>query len=336
MTFQVQLYDGHARLREVDGDLVLRTSPWKPVDGLPPAKDLKRQARTASLKNVHAEKARVGLFHIFPLAAPVHKVDNGVPVEHRVDFHSCLLEVRAQRSALSQMGRDPLQGMDRLCGQCGRLRATHRWDECPDAESKAERLMRLEAERRFIAWQKACRKKRAWYEVLKVPHKGNDHRIRVIRKFRDWQKAEDYAKVCQEKAGAPPKASFQVQVRNGVVPERPKQLLGFDPQEALRVFKPNQEEVTMAKKAKAKVKGNGAAKSAAPKVKKDKAYYLRCAAGKEDCGSGDYIRGLILKGGLSAEDIAKAAVKKFKGTTKPSDVYWNRARLKEQKIAIPE
>ncbi len=237
--------------------------------------------------------------------------------------------------------KDPLKAFNSRC-VCGHREKDHsslgcqrtfKNCSCTEYRPASRWLMEREAERRFIAWQKAARKKGTWYEILKVPHKGSKHAILVVRKFRDFQKAEAYALKRNEKAeGA---ASFDVQVRNGVVPERPKDLLGFDPQEALRQFssQPSEGESTMAK---VKVKGKKSAGNGATKVKKDKAYYLRCAGGKEACGSGDFIRGHILQGKLDAAKIAEMAKKKFKGTTKPSDVYWNRGQLKAAGIAVPK
>lgn len=86
-------------------------------------------------------------------------------------------------------------------------------------------------------------------------------------------------------------------------------------------------------KAKKSSKGNGATKT--PKVKKDKAYYLKNVGTAKT--SGDFIRGRILQGKMDAEAIAAETRKKFKGhTTKPSDVYWNRGQLKAAGIKVPE
>lgn len=220
-----------------------------------------------------------------------------------VSFHTIHAQVVFQWQALVQMGKDPLQAFTR---------------------KKREELLKLEAERRFIDWQKATRKNRPWYEVLKIPLKGSKHEIRVVRKFRDQIKAGIYIDKRTKKAeGA---ASFQMQTRNGVAPLKPKELLGFDP---------NQQKESIMAKAKAKVKAatNGAAK--APKVKKDKAYYMKAVSAPKT--SGDFIRGRILQGKMTAEEIATETRKKFKGhTTKPSDVYWNRGQLKAAGIKVPE
>jgi len=89
--------------------------------------------------------------------------------------------------------------------------------------------------------------------------------------------------------------------------------------------------------AKAKAKKGKKAGNGAVKVKKDKAYYLKCTSGTPPKASGDFIRGRILQGKMSAEDIATEVRKKFKGhSTKPSDVYWNRGQLKKAGISVPK
>ena len=224
------------------------------------------------------------------------------PAPHRIDFHTLMDQVLRQREVLIQQGQDPLAGFSR---------------------KKISALLNLEAERRFIEWQKAARKHRPWHEVLKIPHKGSKHEIKVVRQFRDWTKACEYAQKRTHKSrGA---ASFEVQPHQEVVPVRPKQLLGFDPNQKEKAV------MAKAKKAKGKKAGNGAK---APAVKKDKAYYLRNVESAKT--SGDFIRGRILQGKKSAEDIAKEARKKFKGTTQKSDVYWNRGQLKKAGIKMPE
>lgn len=219
---------------------------------------------------------------------------------HFVSFHTVFAQVHSQWEEMKKAGRDPLESFSR---------------------NNQIRLIGQEAERRYIEWQKAARKNRAWYEVLKIPHKGSKHEILVVRKFRDPLKVLPYIEKRTKKSrGA---ASFQVQTRQGVVPIQPKQLFGFDP---------NQKESIMAK-AKAKAKAGNGAK--APKVKKDKAYYLKNVGTAKT--SGDFIRGMLLKGGKSAGEIAEMTKKKFKGhTTKPSDVYWNRGQLKAAGIKVPD
>lgn len=232
-----------------------------------------------------------------------------------VSFHTCMDQVMRERLEATRKGGDPLSKF---------------------TPKQAVKLVHLEAERRFIEWQVATRKGggRPWYEVLKIPLTGSKHEIKIRRRFRDPAKAIRYANLKIEQAEG--SASYQVQTRQGVVPKKPlKGLFGFDPQEALRRGPEvnSTKENVMAKAKAKKAKTNGAAK---PGVKKDKAYYLRCAAGKEECGSGDFIRGHVLQGKLTAQEIADLAKKKFKGTTKPSDVYWNRGQLKAQKIAVPD
>jgi hypothetical protein len=221
-----------------------------------------------------------------------------------LNFHTFLDQVRAQHGELQRAGKDPLQAFSR---------------------KKVQQLLQLEAERRFIEWQKASRKFRPWYEVLKIPLKGSKHEVKVVRKFRDFSKVEPYIeKRTQSSEGS---AGFQMQVRNGVVPVKPKTLLGFDPNQ-------QQPKESIMAKAKAKKGKKAASNGAAPKVKKDKAYYMKVGANAEK--SGDFIRFHILQGKLTAQKIAEMAKKKFKGTTKPSDVYWNRGQLKAAGIKVPD
>lgn len=327
MSFQVQRHPniaGAYRLKELDGDMVVRQSPWKRTDIH--FKRLVLMARQASMKNEEAPKIMAHLFLLFPLSAPSNAGAITFNIEHRIDVPWFERQVRKQHDSLG--AESPVNPRwASVCSKCGRLRTMHRWDDCPDQPSKLEAVLNYEAYRRFEEWMRKAGKKRK-YEVFRTAHKGQSFAVKVRRRFRDYTKAMEYA----NKLNSDPErtASYDIQLRQGVQPVEPKHLLGFDPQ---TVLQPNQEQ-TMAKAKGKKASANGAGKV---KVKKDKAYYLRCAAGKEDCGSGDFIRGMILKGGSTAEQIVGAVRKKFKGhTTKPSDVYWNRGQLKAQGINPPD
>ena len=331
MSFTIQRHPnvaGAYRLAEVDSDLILKRSPWKRCDFT--FKELTRQVRLAGMKNEEAPKIQARLFMLFPLSAPSNVSAITFNVEHRIDVPWFECKVRREYEVLVQQGKSQIPASwSRLCSRCGRLTSTHRWDECPEVPSRLDAVLAYEAYRRYEEWSRRAGKKRK-YEVFRTPHKGQSFAVKVRRRFKDYQKAVEYA----ERLNSDPErtASYDIQLRQNVQPVQPKHLLGFDP---LTVLQPNQEKIM----AKAKVKGKKASANGAgkPKVRKDKAYYFRCMSGKQECGSGDFIRGCILKGGMDAETIVGLARKKFKGhSTKPSDVYWNRGQLKAQGINPPD
>lgn len=90
-------------------------------------------------------------------------------------------------------------------------------------------------------------------------------------------------------------------------------------------------------------KAKKVSKKTAKKLSFDKqtpAHYKAIAAGiskgKTPDSCGELIRARIVEGKLSNDEILKEALKKFKGNTAMSDVYWQRGRLKKEGINLPK
>jgi hypothetical protein len=92
----------------------------------------------------------------------------------------------------------------------------------------------------------------------------------------------------------------------------------------------------MTKKAKSKSKAK--AKRVFAFEKRTPEFYKKMLKNIGDIeSSGELIRARVVEGKMTPDQIVAEVKKRFKGsTTKRSDVYWNRARLKAEGIKLPK